>query len=876
MEAKIYERTNGGLDIIRRYFPDVNERDKFKLRPDERTPSAKLWKKDGVYLIKDFGSNDPAITPIRLIMQQTGCTYWEAVNREADLLGLTANKVYTTPKISKVATTDADSTTHVESSDFTEKDLRFWGVPKEVLTKYGWQVCVSYTTVKNGSKVTVESTDGYRMYVRNCGDFYKVYKPQDSYARFMIIGEKPELYLHGEKELIDAFKKNDSERLDLCVLCSGERDAMVAAANGHLPVWKNSETEKLTVKQYNTLKNYVKDIYNIPDIDETGIKCAKQLALQYIDMYTVYIPSELRSYSNNGKPRKDLRDWYDFHNKKSDFEILLNSAKKAKYYYVEDEDNKIHTSKTYFYYLLYLLNVYRIDINGTETSVILDNGIIKPIQKSGIKRIVFAFLDSKKASVRIKDLTHSLFKNANIVEDLELLEVNNQYYDENLQVFCFENTKIRVTADDICSIHTNDIHFYENQVLPYTFYKLQPSFTADDKNITIHNTNSHFFRFLINSSRLYWREELEDRADEAYLKNHKFSIDGPLLTESEIEEQKQCLLNKIYFIGYMLHRFKDSERPMAPWIMENNVMLSSKANGGSGKSFIFRCLKKLLNIVEIDARSINDIEDKFQFDGVTAQTNVVLFSDTLKEFDVRGLYNKITDGFTVKVKNKNNIFLSFNESPKIAITSNYAPNITNNDSSSHRRFLFVTMSDYYHYKVDDEDDTMGIKPYKETRTIGSDFGYKILDHGYKDEYYNEDFNFMLECLQYYLQMCKKGVLKIEPKLNNVMKRIQVQQIGDTFYTWAKEYFAREEIYNHHICRGYIKETYTEDTGLTFKSTQEFTKRIESYCKYNSIEINPIDIVGLDKNGKKNTEHKETYINKYNEIKTDRTFYFRKK
>jgi hypothetical protein len=96
----------------------------------------------------------------------------------------------------------------------------------------------------------------------------------------------------------------------------------------------------------------------------------------------------------------------------------------------------------------------------------------------------------------------------------------------------------------------------------------------------VHN-DCMFFNFLIQVSRIYWRRELEERllynerttseqvkyiADnpdlskdnltwmnkmdyeqcEAYLKKYKFAIDGPLLTEAEIKEQKQHLLNKLF------------------------------------------------------------------------------------------------------------------------------------------------------------------------------------------------------------------------------------------------------------------------------------------------------------------------------------------
>lgn len=105
---------------------------------------------------------------------------------------------------------------------------------------------------------------------------------------------------------------------------------------------------------------------------------------------------------------------------------------------------------------------------------------------------------------------------------------------------------------------------------------------------------SNFFCYLINSSRIYWRKELEYGleslpADMAakYRADHRFDIAGPGLTPSEIAEQKRCLINKIFTIGYMLHRFKAPSRAWAPFAMDNVIGRNDQCNGRSGKSFMF-------------------------------------------------------------------------------------------------------------------------------------------------------------------------------------------------------------------------------------------------------------------------------------------------
>lgn len=63
---------------------------------------------------------------------------------------------------------------------------------------------------------------------------------------------------------------------------------------------------------------------------------------------------------------------------------------------------------------------------------------------------------------------------------------------------------------------------------------------------------------------------------------HKFCLDGDGLTEDEIAEQKLCLLNKLYTVGYMLHHYKSPSRPWAPIAMDNKIGEQGECNGRSG------------------------------------------------------------------------------------------------------------------------------------------------------------------------------------------------------------------------------------------------------------------------------------------------------
>lgn len=874
IEKQIYEQTDHGLDIIRRYFPNAEPGKKFKVRQTERTPSAALKLFEGKYYVKDFGDDGKALNAIDLIIKNEGLNYYQAINREADRLGLTRTKKTFVPIVEKVATTDPDGISHTESTQFDDADLRFWGVEVDTLLRYGWAKCTEYVQIKNGNKITVKATDGYRMYVRNCNGFYKIYKPFDSVSRFMIEGEKPDDFLHGLREAAVAhatMPTDDNgvhEELPYIILCSGERDAMVAAEHGYHPVWKNSETEKLSRKNYLQLKSIALKIVNIPDADVTGRKCGRELALSYIDIYTADLPQWLSEYSDNGKKRKDLRDFHALKPGKRDFDKLLESAKRAQFWDIKttkEDEIRYQINDIYFFYFLSLLGFYKIvEDDLTEKYVYISGNIIEEITHTQIKDKVMQWLESRGADIRLRNATFRYIRPATILQDLQTTTINIDNYSEYGQFFQFRNKQVHVTPDGITEERNAQVNYWKSQIINHDFKRLSPAFTVENDFFKIENMKSHFFRYLINTSRIYWREEYENRTtgneeiDKQYRKDNQFNIAGERLSSDEAATQQLNLINKIYSLGYIMHRYKAEDRAFALWVVENKITRASQSNGGSGKSFMFESLKHLLNIMSLNGRDDKLMDNKHVLDRVKKDTHVILIEDAEKNLDFNFWYPIITNSLIINEKNKSSREIPFKQSPKIAFTSNYAPCIKDNDSSSFRRLLFVVMSDYYHKNTRENE-------YKEDWQISDDFGYRILCDGYKEEYYNEDFNFLMDCLQFYLTCCKKGIKKIEPDISNILKRIDKQNMGDNFEDWADLFFASEDTFNRNINKNYICNDYQEETGVKVKSMAWFKKQLATYCNNHNIEINPEFIVP-----------KGTRNRQWDEGKLCEHFYFRKK
>jgi hypothetical protein len=86
----------------------------------------------------------------------------------------------------------------------------------------------------------------------------------------------------------------------------------------------------------------------------------------------------------------------------------------------------------------------------------------------------------------------------------------------------------------------------------------------------------------------------------------------------------------------------------------------------------------------------------------------------------------------VEKKNRDEIIVKFENSPKILISTNYAP--TGIDESSLRRQFILEFADYFNLKYTPE----------------MEFGKRFFDDWSVEEW-NSFYNFMIGCLQYYLQ-----------------------------------------------------------------------------------------------------------------------------
>lgn len=814
----------------------------------------------------------------------------EALLQLASIYGINdeINKVLNKPDIRQreARVDEKDGSRSFELNDnFTELELKILGpkVTQDTVNALHWHSVKWITNVKNRTVTVKYSNEHYPIFIRECiikeaddrqqeEKFYKVYEPLnfDKGFRFSYTpaGKKPRYYINGLYELRQAYRTYNSdkekewnkihedkpykeEKLQCAFICSGERDALCCRSMGFLPLWFNSETYQLSVEEYKEIMKYVDVLYNIPDIDDTGRRKGIELALKFIDIHTIWLPKWLTNYKDNrGRHRKDLRDWMELRSEKKDFKNLMKLAMPAKFWvsYQNKDGRWRHEIDTACLFNFLNLNGYYAlrDSNSATTQFVkIDGNIVRKIMVKDIKEFVRKWVVERFEERDILNLVLNSTKlTSAALESLQEIELDFTSYTSRTQLFFFLNKTVEIRkpqpGEEAMRQYepgSDDLHNYvwEDSVLKHKFNRVPKSFTIkkfkDEDNrvyfdIEIHHVNSHFFSYLINTSRLHWRKELEynfDSPEKAaeYRLRHKFDIAGEGLTQDEIDEQKKNLVNKIFTFGYMMHHYKSPSRAWAPMAMDNKIGEDNECNGRSGKSFFFKTLSLLMKTVKLSGRNPKLMDNPHVFDQVNQHTQMLLLDDCDRYLNTGLFYDNITSDMTVNPKNNQSFTIPFENSPKIAFTTNYVP--SDFDPSSEARLLYMVFSDYYHQKTEDND-------YLETRSIRDDFGKDLYGKDYTEEEWMYDINFWLECCCFYLQLVDEPV-KILPPMENIIRRKFKADMGTNFEDWANGYFSRESgNLDTFLQRDRVLEDYMSYAKTNRITMQSFTRKLYSFVK----------------------------------------------
>jgi 5S rRNA maturation endonuclease (ribonuclease M5) len=876
---QILEKTRNGLDIILNIYPQAepcvsDKNKKFKIRPEEKTASASLYQHKTIWFIKDWGGSGKGQTGISLIMQERNLDFHEALVYINDtycngqIKGNTFQ--YPKPDYEKIK---APGKFIISYKDFTKAELSFLGkhVTKENCKKFNVK-SVAYTITKDGHKYS--STDDYFIFCYDFVTWQKIYQPFSEKWKFVHKGEKPKDFIFGLEQLEEIYKKKRekieiefsqngqfdhlstdqveelikeeiSNKLSDTIICSGEKDVLNIEAFGYNAVCMNSETAILPKKTYYEISKYSKNVYNIPDIDITGIEMGLKLALQYPDLKTIWLPTELRKKRDfKGKPCSDTTDFFK-HYKDTFFKTIKSVASTLRFIdkiFDKNEQFKGYAFNNDAFYKFLQANGYQRypDKNSIYSYLNIKDKIVRKITIDEINSEVKHFLNQymnkqyflqpeKNYIYRTNQTGESSLVNMELRTNLDF-----KTYGKNFDYFFFNNVAWKIQPDKITEHKITEIDKYiwdtdiKNKVeraklletpifeLEYSDeYNQDKECSAIDKyKLTINDSDFIFMKYLINTSKLHW-----DKGDKITTDNKK--------------EQVLSLINKIYALGYASHKHKVTSKAWCVFAMDAKESETGKSSGGSGKSIGFGAVEYINKVFPLDGKQKGLTTERFVFDGVDEHTYHILLDDADQYLDFPFFFSRITGKFTVEPKNHKQFTLPFDEGPKLIITTNHTPKSI--DGSTERRILYVPFSDYYHDNTSEE--------YEQATSPRKEFG-KDLFTDFTEEEWNKFYNFMACCIQVYMKFDEK----IEAPKESIDRRNQRTAMGEDFLDWSELYFDNEENRDTEIEKYKLFENFQNSLSPKSRNMHKITtfkKRIKSFCKYKGWTFNPKALINKD-------------------------------
>ncbi len=885
--SKVYAASNDGLDIITDICPAIDDtvinlKKAFRLRSGERTPSAHLYPpKDGndCWCVKDYGMGEGGgfFKPIDLYMWDRGYRqdkFRIAVEELAEKYGV-QDELRSGVNKPEIERRDAlpeeigEQPTVTLLKGFGGIDLSVWGshVKAEHLEELGWSAVASVKTVKDGKVTICKATASYPIFAQKCEyvdgsgntqSFMKVYEPlnYDKKFRFMIIGNKPKdcNYIYGLTALRRKFNERGEEKLDTMLIVSGGSDAVNALSMGFQPVWLDSETKGLTEKDYNILMKYAHRIVNIPDIDDTGIKAGVRLALSIPTIYTSWLSEEDMHgiHDNRGRRCKDLKDYMRLHPDRKAMQQLVDRAKCARFWSCQekkDGQKEYLISKSSFDYFLELNGFYTIrDDNHKEPTYVHIDGIrVRPVMAKDIVSFIKKWVELQGLPMGLQDkILRSRDLPTNHATTLGMLDgLDFSKGTATSQYFHFRNRWVEVTAKDIIPHQYSDEtrhYVWTDSIIDHDYRKMPQMFKVEKDEdgryivtLTEECPKSLLLRFVANTSRLYWR------------KTDEF---GQELSEEEMYDEHRCLASKLANIGYLLHSHKSESSAWATFCQDSTLgETEDECNGRSGKSFYLKAIGNLLKVFPIEARNVNVVENRFLYDGVTADTDLIIVDECHKNLNYDAFFAKITGDFRAEEKGNHPFLIPFVKSPKYAFGTNYV--LKRHDPSTEGRIWPQVFSDYYHVKTP-------LNDYRETRTIRDDFGQNLMGTEYLEELWQADIAFMLQCVQFYLSL-PESERKVMPPMSRIKQREQMAAVGKDFKQWADDYLAPDSgNLDREIKAEDLLSLFNNDTRYNW-SPKRMTEHLKEYCNLaDHIHcLNPASVTGKSNDGERWLKRDET-------------------
>ena len=288
---------------------------------------------------------------------------------------------------------------------------------------------------------------------------------------------------------------------------------------------------------------------------------------------------------------------------------------------------------------------------------------------------------------------------------------------------------------------------------------------------------------------------------EEYFDNCDVSEFAKIVSANDIDR----LGSYMSVLGYLVHNYKKaSQSPVIILYDEDNTGFPS---GGSGKGLTLKFVEQMRNLVSVDGK-IFDNKERFALQRVSRETQVLAIDDVPRKFNFESLFSSITDGMTINKLYAGEMYLSFKESPKIAISSNHV--ISGTSDSYTRRMFEIEIHKYF----------------GANRTPVDRFGREFFS-GWDEKEWNRFDNFMAYSVQYFLRNGLKRVPHIYVKQNKL-----IEGTNPDFVAWAEDVIEAGGRYDKVV----LLNEYRTTTGDTMTGSKLFARWLGVYAEFKDMTI----------------------------------------
>jgi hypothetical protein len=247
--------------------------------------------------------------------------------------------------------------------------------------------------------------------------------------------------------------------------------------------------------------------------------------------------------------------------------------------------------------------------------------------------------------------------------------------------------------------------------------------------------------------------------------------------------------------GYLCDTYK---HPARPWcVILNEETADDNKGGGTGKSVFMKAVHHAAPVCTIPGKEYNP-DNRFCFARVDDATRVLFIDDAGKRFNLETLNNAITEGLRFERKGRDERFLPFALSPKIAVSTNYAIEIDAEHAA--RRARVFEFAPYF----------------GKHRTPLQKFGHLLFDAWDQHEW-NRFYNFVFYAVAQYRR--HPDGIEINPPSEAATIKAARLKHGREFVEWIDQ--VKNEYAGFTVGKKYAFEAFQAYTGF---SEKDYSKR----------------------------------------------------